>query len=71
MICVQKLLKVHCSHNCIQELNIPAVVMFVQRINIPGYNVYTDLNHKNSFKTVEILFYNFVVHVPFNKFKTQ
>ena len=34
--------------------NIPAVViMFVQRINIPGYNVYTDLNQKNLFKTVD------------------
>ena len=41
--------------------------MFAQRIKIP---VSTDLN-KNLFKTVEILFYNFVVHVPWNKLKTQ
>ena len=41
--------------------------MFAQRIKIP---VCTDLN-KNLFKTVEILFYNFVVHVPWNKLKTQ
>ena len=37
--------------------------MFAQRIKIP---VCTDL-HKNLFKTVEILFYNFVVHVPWNR----
>ena len=41
--------------------------MFAQRIKIP---VCTDLN-KNLFKTVEILFYNFVVHVPWNILKTQ
>ena len=41
--------------------------MFAQRIKIP---VCTDLN-KNFFKTVEILFYNFVVHVLWNKLKTQ
>ena len=41
--------------------------MFVQRIKIP---VCTDLN-KNLFKTDEILFYNFVVHAPWNKLKTQ
>ena len=41
--------------------------MFAQRIKIP---VCTDLN-KNLFKTVEILFYNFVVHVLWNKLKTQ
>ena len=37
--------------------------MFAQRIKIP---VCTDLN-KNLFKTVEILFYNFVVHVLWNR----
>ena len=43
--------RVHCKSN------IPAVViMFVQRINIPGYNVYTDLNQKNLFKTVDSYF---------------
>ena len=41
--------------------------MFAQRTKIP---VCTDLN-KNLFKTVEILFYNFVVHVPWNKLKAQ
>ena len=41
--------------------------MFAQRIKIP---VCTDLN-KNLLKTVEILFYNFVVHVLWNKLKTQ
>ena len=41
--------------------------MFAQRIKIP---VCTDLN-KNLLKTVEILFYNFVVHVIWNKLKTQ
>ena len=41
--------------------------MFAQRIKIP---VCTDLN-KNLFKTVEILFDNFVVHVLWNKLKTQ
>ena len=39
--------------------------MFAQRIKIP---LCTDLN-KNLFKTVEILFYNFVVHVLWNKLK--
>ena len=35
--------------------------MFVQKINIPGYKVRTDLNQKNLFnqRTVEILFYKF------------
>ena len=34
--------------------------MFVQKINIPGYKVRTDLNQKNLFNwTVEILFYKF------------
>ena len=43
--------RVHCKSN------IPAVViMFVQRINIPGYNVYTDLNQKNLFRTVDSYF---------------
>ena len=46
------------------ETGVDPRLVQVRRINIPGCNVCTDLNKKNLFKTVEILFYNFVVHVP-------
>ena len=39
-------------------------------MNIPGYNICTLLNQKNLFKTLKSYFYNFVVHMPLNNFKT-
>ena len=40
-------------------------------INIPGYNICTGLNQKNLFKTLKSYFYDFVVHVPLNTFKSD
>ena len=54
----QKLPTVHCY-------NIHA------RVNIPCYHVCTGLNPKNLFETLKSYYYNFVVHVPLNIFKTQ
>ena len=41
------------------------------RVNIPCYHVCTGLNPKNLFETLKSYYYNFVVHVPLNIFKTQ
>ena len=39
--------------------------MFVQKINIPGYKVRTDLNQKTySIERLKSYFINFEVHVP-------